>query len=227
MSVPTARPHALIFDMNETLLDLAPLREAVNKAFDNSGGFRQWFGQLLLHSQTATLTNQYFNFGTIADVVYDMTATMLATKPLSAEKKHELAQLFRQLPAHPDVAAGLARLREAGYRLFTLTNSSPADTQKQLEAAGIRQYFEQAFSVEPVRLYKPHPAPYHYVAQQAGLQPAQCLLVAAHGWDVAGALAAGLQAAFIARPHQPIYPLAPAPTYQAADITALAQQLAG
>ena len=227
MSASLTRPHAIIFDMNETLLDLAPLREAVNKAFDNPGGFRQWFGQLLLHSQTATLTNQYFNFSTIADVVYDMTATMLGTKPLGDEKKHELAQLFTSLPAHPDVAPGLARLRDAGFRLFTLTNSSPADTQKQLEAAGIREYFEQGYSVEPVRLYKPHPAPYLYVAEQAGLQPAQCLMAAAHGWDVAGALAAGLQAAFIARPSQPIYPLASAPTYRAADIAALAQQLAG
>ncbi|MGI4743215.1 MAG: haloacid dehalogenase type II [Janthinobacterium lividum] len=227
--MPTAltRPHAIIFDMNETLLDLAPLREAVNKAFGNPGGFRQWFGQVLLHSQTATLTNQYFNFSTIGDVAYDMAATMLDTKPLGDEKKHELAQLFNKLPAYPDVAPGLARLRDAGFRLFTLTNSSPADTQKQLEAAGIRDYFEQGYSVEPTRLYKPHPAPYLYVAEQAGLQPDQCLLAAAHGWDVAGALAAGLQAAFIARPSQPLYPLAPAPTYQAADIAALAQQLAG
>ena len=211
--------------MNETLLDLALLREAVNKAFDNPGGFRQWFGQLLLHSQTATLTNNYFNFATLGDVAFDMTATMLQTKPLGDEKKHELVKLFNELPAHPDVAPGLARLRDAGYRLFTLTNSSPTDTQKQLESAGIRAYFEQGYSVEPTRLYKPHPAPYLYVAEQAGLQPSQCLLVAAHGWDVAGALAAGLQAAFIARPGQPLYPLAPPPTYQAPTIAALAQQL--
>ena len=227
MSASLARPHALIFDMNETLLDLAPLREAVNKAFGDPGGFRQWFGLLLQHSQTATLTNQYFNFSTIGNVAFDMAATMLGAKPLGEEKKHELAQLFTQLPAHPDVASGLARLGDAGFRLFTLTNSSPADTEKQLKAAGIRDYFEQAYSVEPVRLYKPHPASYLYVAEQAGLQPAQCLMAAAHGWDVAGALAAGLQAAFIARPKQPIYPLAPAPTYQAADIAALAQQLVG
>ncbi|RZJ57760.1 MAG: haloacid dehalogenase type II [Hymenobacter sp.] len=227
MSASLARPHAIIFDINETLLDLAPLREAVNKAFGDPSGFRQWFGLLLQHSQTATLTNQYFNFSTIGDVAFDMAATMLNVKSLGEEKKHELAQLFTKLPAHPDVVPGLARLRDAGFRLFTLTNSSPADTEKQLQAAGIREYFEQAYSVEPVRLYKPHPAPYLYVAEQAGLQPAQCLLAAAHGWDVAGALAAGLQAAFIARPSQPLYPLAPAPTYQAADIAALAQQLAG
>jgi len=225
MAVSYPRPQALLFDMNETLLDLASLRKAVNKAYDDPSGFRQWFGQVLLHSQTATLTDNYFDFSALADVAFDTAATMLHAKPLGDAQKHELAQLFTQLPAHPDVAEGLARLRDAGYRLFTLTNSAPAAMQKQLESAEIGAYFEQAYSVEPVRRYKPHPAPYQYVAQQAGLPPDQCLLVAAHGWDVAGALAAGLQAAFIARPGQPLYPLAPAPTYTAADILALAKQL--
>lgn len=226
MPVSTSRPHAIIFDMNETLLDLAPLREAVNKAFDNPGAFQQWFGQMLLHSQTATLTGNYFNFDTIGDAVFDMTATMLRTKPLSADQKHELTMQSANLPAHPDVAPGLARLRDAGYRLFTLTNASTAATQKQLKAAGIHEYFEQGYSVEPVRRYKPDAAPYLYVVEQAGLQPGQCLMAAAHGWDTTGALAAGLQAAFIARPGQPAYPLAPTPGYHATDIEDLAKQLA-
>lgn len=227
MSVSSSRLQAIVFDVNETLLDLEPLRQAVNKAYDNPGGFRQWFGLMLQHSQTTTLTGSYFNFSTIGDVAFDMAATMLRTKPLTPEKKHDLAQLFTQLPAHPDVAAGLDQLRTAGFRLFTLTNSSPDSLAKQLKSAGIIEYFEQAFSVDPVRLYKPHPATYQYVAQQAGLEPSQVLMVAAHGWDVAGALAAGLPAAFIARPGQPLYPLAPAPTYQAADIADLAKQLVG
>lgn len=225
MAATPPRPQAIFFDVNETLLDLQPLREAVNEAFDNPGGFRQWFGLLLQHSQTATLTGSYFDFGTIGDAAFDMAATMLHAKPLGDKQKHELAQLFTQLPAHPDVAEGLGRLRAAGYRLFTLTNSAPHTLQQQLAAAGIDEYFEQALSVEAVRLYKPHPATYHYAAKQATLMPGQCLLAAAHGWDVAGALAAGLQAAFLARPGQPLYPLAPAPTYQAADVLALAQQL--
>ncbi|RZK23218.1 MAG: HAD family hydrolase, partial [Hymenobacter sp.] len=122
---------------------------------------------------------------------------------------------------------GLARLRDAGIPLFTLTNSAPADLQKQLASAGISDYFTQALSVDPVRLYKPHPAPYHYAAQQAGSEPAKALLVAAHGWDVAGALSAGLPAAFLARPGQSLYPLAPPPTYQANTLSTLANQLLG
>jgi len=87
--------------------------------------------------------------------------------------------------------------------------------------------FEQALSIDEQRRYKPHPATYHAACQRLGVAPAATLLVAAHGWDVAGALRAGLAAAFIARPSQAVYPLAEAPTYTAPALVALAQQLAG
>ncbi|MGI4835416.1 MAG: haloacid dehalogenase type II [Janthinobacterium lividum] len=225
MPVSAVRPQALVFDLNETLLDLAPLRQAVNQALGDPGAFRQWFGLLLQHSQTATLTGSYFNFSALADAAFEMAATMLQTKPLSAERRHELLHQFAHLPAHPDVAEGLGQLQTAGFRLFALTNSAPDMVRQQLATAGIAEYFEQALSVDPVRLYKPHPDAYHYAAKQAGVAPAQLLMVAAHGWDVAGAQAAGLQAAFIARPGQPLYPLAPLPAYQAPTITDLARQL--
>ena len=227
MPSATTRPQVVIFDVNETLLDLEPLRQLVNKALHNPGGFRQWFGLLLQYSEIATLTGHYFNFSTIADAALDMAANMLEVKRLPDEQRHDILHRFSNLPAHPDVAEGLARLQEAGFRLFTLTNSTPASLHQQLETAGIAQYFEQALSVDAVRLYKPHPGAYHYATTQAGVAPAQALLAAAHGWDVAGAQAAGLQSCFVARPGQTLYPLAPAPTYQAPTITDLARQLLG
>lgn len=218
-------PHAIIFDVNETLIDLEPLRQLVNKSLGNPGGFRQWFGLMLQHSLVATLTDSYFGFSTIGDAALDMAADMLQTERLTPEQKHDIAKKFTELPAHTDVPAALARLRDAGIPLLTLTNSTPSNLKKQLESAGISEYFEQALSVDPLRLYKPHPDTYHYAARQASVNSAQALMVAAHGWDVAGALAAGLQAAFLARPGQALYPLAPAPTYQAPTLSALVDKL--
>ena len=221
-----ARPQVIFFDVNETLLDMAPLKQAVNAAFGNPAAFSQWFGLLLQHSLVATVTDQYFTFGSLADAALDMAAHMLQAKPLSHAQKHELTALLTQLPPHPDVPAGLHRLRAAGYRLVALTNSAPAALAAQMQHAGLSEYFEQQLSVDAVRRYKPHPDTYRYALAQADVAPAHALLVAAHGWDVAGALAAGLQAAFIARPGQTLYPLAPPPTYQAPTLTALAEQLA-
>lgn len=221
-----ARPQAIFFDVNETLLDMGPLKQAVNAAFGNKAAFNQWFGLLLQHSLVATVTEQYFTFAALADAALDMTANMLQEKPLSHAQKHELTALLTQLPPHPDVPAGLHRLRAAGYRLVAFTNSAPPALAAQLRYAGLSEYFEQQLSVDTVHRYKPHPDPYRYALAQADVAPAHALMVAAHGWDVAGALAAGLQAAFLARPGQTLYPLAPPPTYQAPTLTALAEQLA-
>ncbi|GAA4494816.1 haloacid dehalogenase type II [Hymenobacter ginsengisoli] len=224
-SLPFARPKAIFFDVNETLLDMSPLKVAVNAAFKSPAAFNQWFGLVLQHSLVATVTDEYFNFGTLADAALDMTANMLEKPPLTHAEKHDLTALLTQLPAHPDVPAGLERLRAAGYRLLALTNSPPTTLAAQLAHAGLTEYFEQALSVDAVQRYKPHPDTYHYAAKQAGVLPAEALLVAAHGWDVAGALHAGLLAGFIARPGQTLYPLAPPPTSQAPTLLELATQL--
>jgi 2-haloacid dehalogenase len=53
----------------------------------------------------------------------------------------------------------------------------------------------------------------------------ECLLVAAHGWDIAGALWAGWRAAFLSRPEAQLYPLAPAPELVAPDLRLAAERL--
>jgi 2-haloacid dehalogenase len=223
--LPLPPPQVIVFDVNETLLDMSPLKKAVNAAFGSQAAFNQWFGLLLQHALVATVTDEYFNFGILADVALDMTANMLQTKPLSQAEKRDLTSLLRKLPAHADVPAGLAQLRDAGYRLVAFSNSPPSTLATQLQSAGLTDYFEQVLSVDAVRRYKPHPATYRFATEQAGVAPAQAMLVAAHGWDIAGALHAGLQAGFLERPGQTLYPLAPPPTCQAPTLTALATQL--
>jgi 2-haloacid dehalogenase len=225
-SLPFRRPRVILFDVNETLLDMSPVKLVVNSAFGNKAAFTIWFGLLLQHSLVATVTDSYFAFGTIADAALDMTASKLEAKPLTMAEKHDITSLMSKLPPHPDVPAGLRQLRAAGYRLIAFTNSPPATLAEQLRHAELTDYFEQQLSVDAVRRYKPHPDTYLYAAQQAGVAPADAMLVAAHSWDIAGALHAGLTAGFIARPSQGLYPLAPPPSCQAPTLSELAEQLA-
>jgi 2-haloacid dehalogenase len=106
---------------------------------------------------------------------------------------------LRELPPHPDVGPSLERLRTAGLRLATLTNSSPGMVSAQLANAGLQDFFEQLLSVEEVRRFKPAPEPYWMAASKLGVPVDQLRLVAAHDWDVHGALHAGCQGAYIAR----------------------------
>ncbi|GAC1595915.1 MAG: haloacid dehalogenase type II [Hymenobacter sp.] len=215
----------LLFDVNETLLDLSKLKKALVSAFGNKAAFRQWFGLLLQYSLVDTVTERYHPFGTIADAALDMTAAMLEEKPLNAADKKDILALMTQLPAHPDVKEGLEMLRRAGYGLVAFTNSTNAVLDQQLRYAGIISYFEQGLSVDPMRRFKPHLATYEQAVRQAGAIPAGAALIAAHGWDLAGAQAAGLATGFIARPGQTLYPLAAPPTYQGTTLVELARQL--
>ncbi len=113
-------------------------------------------------------------------------------------------------------------LREPGVRLAALTNSTQQVAEAQLSNAGLDQLFEQVLSADTVRRLKPAREPYLMAAERLGVDAAQVLLVAAHAWDVAGAMHAGCAAAFVARPGMVLDPLAPEPDVVATDLDEVA-----
>src|SRR5262249_21758819 len=130
-----------------------------------------------------------------------------------------------RLPAHPDVEGGLQMLRDAGLRLVTLTNSAPAAVQQQLTNSGLSHYFEQAFSVDAVRRFKPAAEVYTSVADALAIPVGELRLVAAHAWDIWGALRAGYAAAFVSRRGKALCPLAPKPDIVGSDFLDVARQI--
>lgn len=220
------RPKVILFDVNETLLDMSPLQSAVGKAFGNKLAFKLWFGLLLQYSLVDTVAEAYHPFGLIGEAALDMTADMLEKPRLSTDKKQELIGLMSQLPPHKDVPQGLEMLLDAGFALVALTSSPYRVLEEQLRYAELIHYFEQGLSIELCQRYKPHPSTYRMATQSLGLEPDEALLVSAHGWDVAGAVRAGLKAAFIARPGQCLYPLVPPPTYLGKTLKEVAKRIA-
>ena len=219
-------PTVILFDVNETLLDLKPVKEAVGEAL---GGCAElvplWFTMVLQYSLVTTVADRYRDFGEIAVACLRMVARNYGIDLDETEVKNALAQM-RSLPPHPDVVSALVRLREANYRLLTLTNSSDAVAGDQLKNAGLDHLFEAVLSVEGVGLYKPHAHVYRWAAHWAGVDVSECLLVAAHGWDVAGASWAGMRSAFVSRPGQQQFPPAPKPELEVATLHELAGKLA-
>lgn len=135
---------------------------------------------------------------------------------------------MQSMPAHPDVADGLTALSAQGYRLVTLTNSPPnSRIQTPLEHAGLAHHVERQFSVDTSRVFKPSRQLYTGVAEELGVPPSACMMVAAHVWDTIGAQAAGYSAALITRPgNAPLAaPGLPQPTVTVADLRELARRL--
>ncbi|MBB4081073.1 2-haloacid dehalogenase [Lewinella aquimaris] len=218
-------PKVIFFDVNETLLDLAPVKQSVARAL---GGREElvkvWFTTLLQYSLVATVGDRYADFGEIGAATLQMVARQNDTT-LSEEEVKEVLKPIRSLPPHPEVAVALDRLRSAGYRLFTLTNSGTEALEDQMSNSGLKPYFEQLLSVESVGKFKPHREVYSWACDYVDESPENCMLVAAHGWDIAGAGWAGLQTAFIARPGQVLYPLAKSPNHNIGDLDLLADRL--
>lgn len=214
----------LVFDVNETLLNLNALDVEFNRVFGDSSRRGEWFAQVLQNSLVATITGTYNDFAKIAAAALDMTAQKYRMDLLQEDRTAILSGI-RNLPAHADVRAGLDRLKDAGFRLFTLTNSPPHVVEAQLQNSGLSEYFEKSFSVDAVRRFKPDAEVYRMTARELGVPAEQVRLVAAHDWDVAGALVAGCAAAFIARPGKVLNPLMPIPDIIGNDLIEVAEKI--
>jgi 2-haloacid dehalogenase len=213
-----------VFDVNETLLDLGALDPLFERVFGDSGVRRAWFLQLLQSALVATVTDTYSNFGQIGGAALEMVAEREGVN-ISDEDKQKILGGMRELPPHPEVAEALDRLRDAGLRLATLTNSTRQVAEAQMNNSGLRDYFEQVLSADEVRRLKPAPEPYRMAAESLGVEVGQVRLVAAHAWDVAGALRAGCAAAFVARPGMVLDPLVERPDVVGADLREVADHI--
>lgn len=199
-------PTLALFDVNETLSDLEPLRARFEQVGAPGELLERWFAGTLRDGFALTAAGAYADFRSVAAAVLRGQLARVETLqgPTEAAVKHVLAG-FGELPVHPDVAEGLRRLEQAGVRMATLTNGAAEIAETLLERAGLAGLVERFLSVAEVRRWKPAPAPYLHAARACGVPPEQCVLVAVHPWDVDGAKRAGLQAAWINR-HDSPYP---------------------
>jgi 2-haloacid dehalogenase len=222
-----AAPTVLVFDVNETLIDIDSMTPLFERIFGDPRATREWFGQLVTYSMAATLSGRYIDYITLGQALLQMLANIHGVH-ITHDDVHSVKVGMLTMPAHSDVEDGLAALRDNGFRLVTLTNSPPnRDGPTPLEHAGLAHFFEQRFSVDACRTFKPAPTVYRLVCDELGVTPAECMMVAAHVWDTVGAQAAGFSGALITRPGNAPLPIRelPQPTVIASDLRELARHL--
>lgn len=189
----------LVFDVNETLLSLDPIRARLEEVFGPGPPVGEWFSRMLHGSLVSNELGSYRPFDQIG-VEALLTVAAKRGVALSGDEAQDIVAVMRSLPPHPEVYNALERLFDADLRLVALTNSSSEAANAQIEGAGLHIFIQRVFSVEEVGRFKPNPAPYRHVAGTLGQPISQVTLVAAHDWDCAGAMAAGAGAVFVQRP---------------------------
>jgi len=197
---------ALAFDIYGTLIDPHGVVDELSK---HVGARAQefsniWRDKQLEYTWRRALMLRYQNFPVCTRQALDYTDTLLQTG-LDESAKAALMQVYRVLPAYDDVPASLQALADAGFRLFGFSNGVEEAIIGLLENAGIDQYFEGVVSVDALQTFKPDPQVYHHFIKVADTAPENCWLVSSNGFDVIGAVSAGMKAAWLRRSQSVVF----------------------
>ena len=214
----------LVFDVNETLLDVGALKSPFERIFGTSDVLREWFSAVVLYSQTVSIIDEYQGFSDLAKNALHMVASAKNVR-LSDTDEREVLEGMLSLPAHTEVAGALKSLSVAGFRLAALTNSTNTAAVAQLKNSGLLHFFERVLSVDAVRRFKPAPETYAYASSELKTLPAEMIMIASHPWDIRGAIHAGLHGAFLNRAGTSWFGREATPEFTAQDLGQLAEAL--
>jgi 2-haloacid dehalogenase len=205
-----SRPEVVAFDVNETLLDLAPVRSTLVELGQPEHLLPAVFARTLLTGFAAAATGPWFRFRDAFD------AALAQSSGLSPGDRSRVAEAFGELVPHPDVEPALRLLAAAGVRAVTLSHGGPGIAEAGLERGGVLPLVEATLTSESIRAWKPAREVYLWAAGRCGVAPDRMALVAAHGWDVQGAQHAGLTGAWFPRAER-VYPAVYEPAHVVAD----------
>jgi 2-haloacid dehalogenase len=214
----------ILFDINETILNLTSLRPKFKAAFGDEGVTATWFSMLLHTSTVCVLTDVKTDFANLAAAMLDTIAARLGVA-LSDVARGEILGGFTSLAPYADVKPALTRLRSAGYRTVAFTNSSLNLVTCQIDNAGLTKHYDDIVSVEETGSFKPDAKVYRFVAERLNRPIGELRLVATHDWDTHGALTSGMLAAYIDRSGAPYHPLYHRPDVYAATMDDVVEQI--
>ena len=218
--------QVVVFDVNETLSDMEPLRAVFTAAGAPAGMLDTWFASTLRDGFALAAAGSAASFPEVAGGA--MRLLLHAEPDLTAPVDQIVASVlegFRGLELHPDVAAGMRVLVDGGVRLVTLTNGSAALAATLFRNAGLDDLVEQRLTVDDAGRWKPHPRSYAHAVERCGVPAESMCMVAVHPWDTDGAKRAGLRSAWLDRGGAPYPGVFLAPDVTAADLPALAREV--
>jgi 2-haloacid dehalogenase len=220
-----SRPAVLLFDVNETLSDMSPMRQRFEDVGAPAHLVSTWFTGLLRDGFALTAVDASTSFARLAAEALRVSLHAVELNRAVENAVRHIMDGFSGLPVHPDVPDGVRALHNLGIRLVTLSNGSTAIAEGLFSRAGIRDQFEALLSVDDAGIWKPAKAAYAYALRRCGVEPADAMLVAVHPWDTDGAARAGLATAWLNR-HGGLYPrYFTAPDVSVRSLTDLAEQL--
>ena len=219
MTAGRTRPEVVAFDVNETLLDLGPVRAALVEHGEPGSLLPTVFSRTLGLGWAASLAGTWCSFR----AAFESALGQLTV--LTEAQRATVADTFLQLSPHPDVEPALRRLRAAGVRAVTLSHGSPGVAEAGLARGGVTPLVERTLTSESIRTWKPDRAAYRWAAGVCGVEPARMALAAVHSWDVHGAQRAGLTGGWAPRSEREPAAVLDTPHVQGGSLTEVVEAL--
>ena len=213
-----------VFDAYGTLFDVAGAARLAAEGDARLKGIwprlaQDWRAKQLEYSWLRAAAGRHADFlqVTADGLDWALEAQGIADPALRAR----LMDLYRVLPAYPDVPAMLAGLRARGLNTAILSNGSPGMLADAVASAGIGTLLDAVLSVEEVGVFKPAPRVYDLVGARFGTAPDQVLFVSSNGWDAAAGAGYGFRTVWVNRAGAPPDRLWAAPHRVLPDLTPL------
>jgi 2-haloacid dehalogenase len=218
--------EVLAFDVYGTLVD--PLRLWTRLAAYATDTAQQiallWRQKQLEFSFRLAAMGRYRPFDEVTALALDYALAETATS-LSDADRRTLLQQYHSLDPFPDTIGALRALQQSGRTLAVFSNGNPAMLDPLLDTTGLRPLFHHVISVDEAQTYKPAPRVYRHAAERLGVPVSQVLLVSSNPFDIIGAQAVGMQAAWVNRAHSRFDGLGPIPPLVVATLTELVDRL--
>jgi len=217
----------LAFDVYGTLIDTRGVAVELEKHVgERAAAFAGlWREKQLEYSFRRGLVQQYETFTVCTKHALEYACSFFAVE-LSEHDKAELMAAYRALPAFADVDAGLKELQSAGFNMFAFSNGPQSDVKQLLQTAGIENFFSDIVSVDEIKTFKPDPAVYEHFLQRAKTTSSEAWLISSNPFDVIGAMAVGMRAAWVKRSDKALFdPWGVTPTVTITKLSELASAI--
>jgi len=179
------KTKAVVFDAYGTLFDV---NSAAEKCKDKIGVKWETFANFwrttqLEYTWLRSLMKRHKNFW---DITEDSLDKSMKVFNINKNMKNELLSLYKILSPYPEVRGVLENLKKKNFKLAILSNGTPDLLNELVENNKLNNLFDDLFSIEEVKIYKPDPSVYELPIKKYRIKSDEITFLSANTWDVSG-----------------------------------------
>ena len=179
------KTKAVVFDAYGTLFDV---NSAAEKCKDKIGAKWETFANFwrttqLEYTWLRSLMKRHKNFW---DITEDSLDKSMKVFNINKNMKNELLSLYKILSPYPEVRGVLEDLKKKNFKLAILSNGTPDLLNELVENNKLNNLFDDLFSIEEVKIYKPDPSVYELPVKKYKIKSGEITFLSANTWDVSG-----------------------------------------